>query len=368
MCNFRSCAFCVVLITRLLLPGLAFSQKDTVRIGKNKEVLVFPVIAKSIETGWSFGAASAVTFHISKADTATRTSNMQGIALYSLKKQFITAINGAEYFRKERFVLNEQLSYSSFPDKFWGLGKYAPDSAVEPYNFKQYYIYLHLLRKLSKGLYLGTLFELQKVFDVGYKPGGLFDQKNIAGRYGYLVAGLGLSFTYDNRNNAFAPDKGNFAQIYFDHFDKYLGSQYVYTNVVVDLRRFIKIYHKQVLALQAYGFADFGDEIPLRSLASLGGSGSMRGFYQGRYRDRDMLVFQGEYRIPVRNRFGVVAFANTGDVGHSLSDFSIPDFKFSFGGGLRYAINKSERLNLRLDYGTSFTGNSGLYFQLGEAF
>ncbi|MFL9485113.1 BamA/TamA family outer membrane protein [Chitinophagaceae bacterium LWZ2-11] len=358
----------VVVAFLLLVPSLIFAQPDTVKLGSKRQILVFPVIAKSIETGWSFGVASSTTFHLAKNDSITRTSNIQSLALYSLKRQFVAAINGSQYFKENKFILNEQVSFSTFPDKFWGIGKNTPDSAVENYSYNQCYVYLHLLREVGKNLYVGGLFEMQKLFNVDYQTGGLFDKENVAGRYGYFVAGLGMSFTYDNRNNAFSPDKGHFAQIYFNHFDKYLGSDIIYTNVVVDLRTYIRVYKKQVLALQAYSFNNFSDQVPIRSLGALGGSGSMRGYYSGRYRDNDLLVFQAEYRVPVYGRFGLVGFANTGDVGHTVSDYSLKDLKYSFGGGLRFALNKSEKLNLRLDYGTSFKGNNGLYFQLGEAF
>jgi hypothetical protein len=51
-----------------------------------------------------------------------------------------------------------------------------------------------------------------------------------------------------------------------------------------------------------------------------------------------------------------------------LKEYAINDFKYSFGGGLRIALNKSERLNLRIDYGSTKDGTNGLYFQIGEAF
>jgi outer membrane protein assembly factor BamA len=213
------------------------------------------------------------------------------------------------------------------------------------------------------------LFEYQNVMDVKYEPGGLFDKENIKGRYPYKVSGLGLSFTFDNRNNAFSPDKGYFAQIYFDHFDKTFGSTFNYTNIVIDLRKFVRIYKKQVLAMQAYSFTNVGDEIPLRSLASFGGSNSMRGYYSGRYRDKRQLVFQAEYRVPLINRIGAAFFCSAGDVGSTFTDYSLTNLKYAAGAGLRFALNKNEKLNLRLDYGIGQGNNNhGLYFQLGEAF
>ncbi|HEX3935558.1 MAG TPA: BamA/TamA family outer membrane protein [Puia sp.] len=332
-----------------------------------RHVLVLPIIARSIETGWSFGLASASTFHLYKRDTTIRTSNAQAIALYTTRQQFVAALNGSIYFPGERWIINEQFSYSSFPDDFWGLGKRAPDNDEESYSFKQYYIYLHPQFKIGKHLFLGTVFEFQRVFDVEYTTGGLFDQENVLGRYGYQIAGLGLSLTYDTRNNAFWPDKGSMFQFWFDHFSPALGSDYQYTNYVIDLRRFIRLYKQQVLALQVYGSFNQG-EVPLRSLAFLGGANSMRGYYAGRYRDKNAGILQAEYRIPLWWRIGAVGFADMGNVGPDVKDVNLQHFKYSYGGGLRIALNQAEKLNLRLDYGLAKGHSQGFYLQLGEAF
>ncbi len=331
-------------------------------------LLVLPVIARSIETNWSFGSAISGTFHINKKDSTERTSNLQSLVLYSLKKQFVAAVNGTIYFPGEKYILNQQLSYSFFPDKFWGLGRGAPDSSVESYTYRQFYIYLHGQRLVAKHIYVGLLYEYQRLFKVNYTAGGLFDKENVTGRNSYHVSGLGASFTYDTRNDAFAPDKGVFLQGYFNHFAPVFGSDFRYTNYVLDVRSFIKTYKKQVLALQAYAFLNTGD-VPLRSLASFGGSNSMRGYYDGRYRDKDQVVLQAEYRMPVYRRLGAVVFGGLGNVGHGNDFLSTVDLKYAYGGGLRIALTSSEKLNLRLDYGIAAGGRSkGLYFQLGEAF
>ncbi|MES1226525.1 MAG: hypothetical protein ABUT20_64215, partial [Bacteroidota bacterium] len=192
----RTCLFIgVFLPISLLLANACSAQKDS--SSKKNHLLVLPVIARSIETSWSFGTAVSGTFHINKKDTAVRTSNLQGLVLYSLKKQFIAAINGTIYFPGEKFILNEQLSYSFFPDKFWGIGKIAPDSNMEPYTFRQFYIYLHGQRSVANHLYVGLIYEYQRLFKVNYIPGGLFDKEDVPGRNSYHVSGLGASFTYD---------------------------------------------------------------------------------------------------------------------------------------------------------------------------
>jgi outer membrane protein assembly factor BamA len=345
------------------LPGKQPAPQSPANL---RHIIVLPIIARSIETGWSFGLASASTFHLKAHDSATRTSNAQAVALYTTRSQFVVALNGSIYFPGERFILNEQLSYSSFPDNFWGLGKQAPDSNKESYKFKQYYVYLHPQRRIGNNLFLGIVFEHQRVFGVEYTPGGLFDKENISGRYGYHISGSGLSLTYDTRNNAFSPSKGTMMQFWFDHFMPWLGSDYQYTSYNVDIRRFIRIYKDQILALQAYGQFTAG-EVPLRSLASLGGANNMRGYYAGRFRDKNLGVMQAEYRVPIAGRIGVVGFAGIGNVGAELKGIDFHCLKYSYGGGLRIALNKTEKLNLRLDYGLG-QHSQGFYLQLGEAF
>jgi len=350
----------------LVAASPAYAQKDTT--ARRSRFLVLPVVARSIETNWAFGAAVSSTFHlVSPADSFTRTSNLQGLVLYTLHHQFVAAINGSIYFPGEKWILNEQISYSYFPDKFWGLGKSTPFSNEESYSYKQFYVYLHPQRSLGSNLFLGFRYEFQEVWDIKYDSGGLFDQENIVGRYPYHVSGLGISFTYDTRNNAFSPDRGTMLQAYYSHFDPVFGSDYRYSNYVIDLRKFLRLYKQQVLALQAYGFFNSG-EVPLRGLAAIGGANSMRGYYAGRYRDRNMFVFQAEYRIPLFWRIGMVAFGDCGNVGNTVTDLNFDELKYTFGGGIRFALNRSEKLNLRLDYGVSHKASNGFYLQLGEAF
>lgn len=335
---------------------------------KKPKLIVFPAVTRSIETSWAFGGAASYTFMASPKDTSTRTSSIQMAALYSLRKQLVTSIKGTQYLKNENWILNEQISFSSFPDKFWGIGKNTLDDTEEDYSFKQAYLYLHMMKRIAPRLFAGLLYEYQRVWDIEYKPGGFFDQQQVKGRSTYHVSGLGLSLTYDNRNHAFTPDKGFFAQGSFNHFSSVTGSQYSYTNFVVDLRKYIPAGDGAVFAAQAWLYGNIGTSVPLRSQAAFGGDNIMRGYYHGRFRDLQQFAVQGEYRRHIYKRIGVVAFGGVGNVASKISGLNFENLKYSIGGGFRYALNKSERLNLRLDYGIGKGSNSGFYFQLAEAF
>jgi outer membrane protein assembly factor BamA len=298
------------------------------------------------------------------------------LGLYSLREQIIFGLTGTIYFPNEKYILVLENSFSKFPDKFWGIGNKTPDSNEESYQYKQFYIYPHLQRRVYKDFYVGVLYEFQKLFDVEYggrflentdKTVSLFDKQNVAGRYGSTVSGLGFSLTWDTRISAFSPHKGLFAQMKYNNFNKIVGSQFEYWNLWFDVRKFIPVSKKTTLAIQGYAFLNEGD-VPIRSLAALGGSNNMRGYYDGRFRGKSQLSFQAEYRFPIWWRFGGVAFASFGDVSDKLSNFDLRDFKHSYGAGLRVAVNRKEKLNIRIDYGWGQGNSHGLYFYLGEAF
>ena len=102
-------------------------------------------------------------------------------------------------------------------------------------------------------------------------------------------------------------------------------------------------------------------------LSLLGGQTLMRGYYRGRYRDKDMVVVQLEYRMPVWRRLGLVGFFGCGDVSDRLSQFRLESFKMTGGFGVRYRIQRQQGSNLRLDFGLS-RESSGVYVTVNEAF
>ena len=93
----------------------------------------------------------------------------------------------------------------------------------------------------------------------------------------------------------------------------------------------------------------------------------MRGYFNGRYRDNDLMCVQAEYRLHLFKRFSAVGFAGEGDVNGKFSRLSLAYLKYSGGAGLCFAINKNEKQHIRFDYGTG-KDNRGFYIQFGEAF
>ncbi len=94
----------------------------------------------------------------------------------------------------------------------------------------------------------------------------------------------------------------------------------------------------------------------------------MRGYYEGRYRDKFLMLMQLEYRHMFAKRFGFAVFGGAGNVSEDMLSYNLKDIKYNYGGGLRFRFNEEEKVNLRVDIGIGADGNSGIYFGIEEAF
>ena len=171
---------------------------------------------------------------------------------------------------------------------------------------------------------------------------------------------------WDSRDGIFFPTSGFYGQAKWLSFGAWLGSDFDYNRVEVDLRWYKSLKPNHILATQVFSKATTSGT-PFYEMPALGGQRIMRGYYEGRYRDELFLAGQVEYRFPIKGRLGAVGFAGLGDVAPDFPGFEMRDVKTTLGGGLRFAFNKDEKVNLRMDIGFGRSTN-GVYFGLEEAF
>lgn len=345
--------------------------KDSSKYISRNRFLAFPLVALSTETNWVFGVANAYIFRTDRKDSTLRLSTMPSGFLYTLNKQILIAWGANIFLPKERFIIRFENSFSKFPDKFWGIGNNTDDKEAEHYTFTQFYINPQLYRKVYKNLFLGAGFDFQRVFDVEYTANGYFDQDKVVGvsdQRSYKVFGYSFFINIDSRNHTYVPNHGELLRIRFTNFDQKLGSDYSFHVVETDYRKFLKITERSTLAFQVLGLFNFGEQVPYRNLAILGGNSMMRGFYAGRFRDRNFFGSQAEYRFPVIGRLGAVGFAGLGQVAGDIGEIGLDKFKIAVGAGLRFAVLRKEKLNLRFDIATGNGGAPNYYIVLAESF
>jgi hypothetical protein len=96
--------------------------------------------------------------------------------------------------------------------------------------------------------------------------------------------------------------------------------------------------------------------IPFFMLPSVGGGSSLRGYSSWRFRDRNSLLLQAEWRVIVNRFFDMGVFYDGGKVTAHARDLDLGDLKHDYGIGLRF--HGPLATPLRIDFAK---GNEGLH-------
>jgi outer membrane protein assembly factor BamA len=108
-----------------------------------------------------------------------------------------------------------------------------------------------------------------------------------------------------------------------------------------------------------------GQEIPFYLQPVVGGSEDLRGFEEARFRDRNMAVFNAEYRWEAFSGLDLALFADAGQVAHRIHQFKFNDMKTA--GGVGFRFNTAKSVFLRVDVGYSGEG-ARMFLKFGHVF
>jgi len=351
-------------------PGVAaergISQSDSLPPHRASFV-VLPYVYYTPETKIAFGGGAICSFRPAGAPSSTRPSSVRVAATYTQRNQIILALMPEMYFQKERYYVSAFYGYYRYPDKFWGIGPDTPGDAEENYLSNDLESNTNILRHMMPGLYVGIRYEYRYLNVTRTSPDGALRAGDIPGSLGGPASGLGVIINNDTRDHVYQPSSGFYNQCYAVFFGRGIGSDFTFSALSIDLRMYRAVFASHVLAFQTYGSFIRGDA-PFQMLSKLGGSYQMRGYNLGRYRDKDMVTAQVEYRFPIWWRFGAVGFAGAGDVAGDVGGFRIDRLKFSVGSGIRFMFDTQEKINARLDVGFGSGDNAGIYAMVLEAF
>ncbi len=341
---------------------------------RGNSLIPLPVIFYQPETGLGFGVTGVYFLRSddpeadSTIELQRQASNISAVALYTVKKQIILAVSTELYPSKGDYRILGQAGFLKFPTKFWGIGNNTPDELEEDFTPLTLNLAAEVQKRFAAGWYAGFIGqlgfrELREIEEDGLLASGL-----VPGAEDGWVVGFGALLTRDTRSSTVYPYRGSFHQLRAVLYGGYFGSDYDFGTISLDLRKYFPLLTKHVLALRALGVLSPGDP-PFDLMPQLGGENLLRGYFAGRYRDRHMLAFQAEYRMPVWWRIGIVGFGAIGQVQHDVNGFRSDQFHPSVGAGLRFALSPEEELNIRADYGWGFDASStGFYLSFGEAF
>jgi len=264
--------------------------------------------------------------------------------------------------------LDMSYKFKIYPNKFWGVGNDTPNSNEESYDMTSHIFKASFLKRLPPSLNFGFEYIYENHDVTETQVGGLLASGDILGSDRAIISGFGVIFNMDSRDNTGSPVSGEFLKMEAQFTSELFGSTQSYNKFILDLRTYRRLAEKSIVALQVYYEGNFGDP-PFQGLASYGGSNRARGYFQGRFIDKQMYVVQGEYRYRFHPRWAINGFGLFGEVADAPRDlFNFEQMKPSFGGGIRFKILKDQDTWIRADLGKGIDGSSGFYFGINEAF
>ncbi|MBI3520366.1 MAG: BamA/TamA family outer membrane protein [Bacteroidetes bacterium] len=335
---------------------------------KNKrfKIIGLPLLFYVPETKFGGGGAGLVTFKLKNDSINTRTSSVQFDVAYTQLKQTLVYMPFQLWIRNETYNVYGEIGYYKYNYFFWGIGDKQPSNLKELYDVKFPRLKINALKRIAPHIYTGIKYNYDNFQIIRLDTAGLLSKGDITGSKGGIVSSLGFVVKYDSRDNLFYPTKGYLAEFSFQVDDKIIGSSFSNNRIIFDGSAYFTNEIKHTVALNFYSVIGNGD-IPFNQMALLGGAKKMRGFYEGRYRDKNLLMLQTEYRIPLFWRLGAVVFISTGNVSDKVSNFNVNQFKLAYGGGLRVLLDKKQKINIRFDIGWA-EPKPNFYLTVTEAF
>ena len=331
-----------------------------------------PYVSYSPQTKLQFGVAGGFQFKWpgQALSPATRPSWIAANLAYTTKSQWLAFVGGSLFTPRSDWWLTATVDAGFFPLYYYGIGPATQEADSNLMEHRFLRLESRTLRRVTGSLYVGPYFRRHSATRVDWQfpariPAGL------PGGQGGVTTGVGGTILLDSRNSQTFPTHGAYLQADFLRHGHFLGGDYSYSRLVLDARTYLPVRHgRDIIAVSAYGEFN-GAAVPIQSMAMLANSNTqevMRGVYLGRFRDRHVLALQADYRGHLKGRFGYVAFGSAGNVFGSPGARVFDDVKFTYGAGLRFNVNPSDPLNLRLDYTLTSFGGGGLSIGASEAF
>ena len=299
-------------------------------------------------------------------------------AVYSIRKFWVVqARYDTRRFWSDRAIAISRLRYYDAPElSLYALGPESADARVEYGERKlEASSVLHLRPTPAGRFSAGFGYEAFRVradplpvVIVDDEPTEPLDLPgvNIRPRFAHVFGSAG----YDTRLSPDYTRKGRFAEIELHHYldtNDGLGS---FRRVDTTLEQFIPTHGSRGVigvALQTFFTFDSGDgTVPFYMMPTLGGGNLLRAFPSYRFRDRDAMLFKGEYRWAVHKMIDIAGIYEAGMVAPKVESLSLSDVEHSYAIGVRAHTEKAALFRFDVAHGregwgfrVGFTGTGG---------
>ncbi len=355
-------------------PGLAKHNDPIKRTGR-LHFSVAPGLGYTLSTGFAAIIASNSAFYTWDDDNA-KLSNIFADVVYTQKQQLITHMQGNLWTKGNKFNIVNDWRYLKYPQQTYGLGGHTElnDAIDQDYSYLR--LYQSVLKNLGRNFYAGLGYSLDYHWNIETTyDSTVTSNTEIYGLSERTVSsGVNINLLYDDRNNSINPEGGTYINVLFRQNMTALGSDQNWQSLRLDIRKYYRFPRnsENIIGIWSFNWLTLNGTPPYLDLPSTGWdpyNNTGRGYIQGRFRGKNMLYLETEYRFKITRNglFGGVLFVNA----QSFSEVSNNKFEVVWpagGAGLRIKFNKHSKTNIAIDYGVGAGGSQGFFVNLGEVF
>ena len=315
------------------------------------------------DTKFGLGLVAAGLYRTDPNDSILPPSNVSLYGDVSSVGFYMLGVRGNHIAPKGRYRIDYHLYFYSFPSDFWGIGYEMGDNDANKSDMKRWQAQAEVsfLFRVADNFYIGPMASYDYVIGKHIERPELLQGMD---QHTWNV-GAGVSLVYDNRDNLTNPHRGIYLNINQMFRPGFMGNDYAFSTTAFRFDAYQRLGKGTVLAEDIRANFNFGNP-SWGMMAELGGTHSMRGYYEGRYRDKHSLEATVELRQHVWKRNGIVVWVGAGTIFPKFSALRSKQILPNAGVGYRWEFKKN--VNVRLDYGFGKSGQSGFLFNINEAF
>jgi len=342
-------------------------RKEKTTKERRGSLVAAPIPISSPAIGSGVTLAGGYIFAPRKSDKISQPSTIGGAVLITDNGSRAWGLGGEFYLKQDIYHITTIYFRGNINYDFYGTGTASGDAGQK------------LPLKQTGELFLGDfLYRLRWKLSVG--PRFLTGNSNITLRsenengvppppdigIQTRLTAVGFHANRYTRPNRFYPEKGTLFDFTAMFFSDALGSKYSFESYRFTFNYFRSLGTKQVLAYNLFNCATAGNA-PFYGQCIFGTNNELRGYVAGQYIDTNMIATQLEYRRTLFWRFGMVAFVGVGEVAPGLGEMQGDQLLPAGGGGLRFKISQTYKLNFRVDFAQGKDGHT-FSMGIGEAF
>lgn len=317
----------------------------------------------STDTKLGLGLVAAGLYRTNPNDTILPPSNISLFSDVSTVGFYMLGIRGTHIFPQDKYRADYTVYFYSFPCDYWGMGYDMGNDDSNKSEMKRWQARIKgsFLFHLGSNFYIGPMVSYDYVIGKNVERPELLNGMD---RHTWNL-GAGFSAVYDSRDVLTYPHRGLYINLTQCFRPRFMGNDYAFSTTELQVDAYQKVWKGAVLAEDFRTMLNFGNP-SWGMMALLGNSNSMRGYYEGRYRDKHKMEAQVELRQHIWKRNSLTSWVGAGTIFSKFSNIRSRHILPNYGLGYRWEFKKN--VNVRLDYGFGKAGQSGFLFSINEAF